>query len=291
MMNATLDEAIGARYRVHPLKTLRERRSRLWRTLQLEASFLTPEVFLLRTEDGRAYKLLTAGRTNRHWIDLLLYNYGVAADLEFVPRLIWHDDRHILTEFIEGETPDVYGRDFAVALGQCMARLHQVDVGTRSFHSILKSVENDLAAILETGLMIDQVAERLRDHLSAHLPAAVRTSLVYVDLQPANFCIAPDGHLILFDVGSFQRGRITDDGFFGHKLARPSLARMLEFAAFKESYLEAGGLSYLFDWVDLFEALDDIRKAALCARRYHGLPSAPPGSGASPRIERPRYEV
>lgn len=268
MAVASLSEAIGAPYRIRSLKSLRFEWRRTRRRLQLEGRFLTPSTALVEVEDGRRYKLLTTERHNRHWIDLHLYNYGAASQLDFVPRLIWHDGHHILVEFIEGRTPDVKDDSFVIALGQRLAKVHQVDAGERPAEAILRNVEMDLETIIEAGFLAEPTAHRLYDRLSTVLPADVRTSLTYIDLQPANFCVTESGALIFFDLGSFQRGRITDDSLFGHKLIRPTLAQSLNKKLLKDAYLDAGGLAQLFEWATHLEVLDDVRKAALCVRRY-----------------------
>jgi len=264
----SLADAIGAPYRIHSLKSLRFERSRIRRRLQLEGQFLTPTTALVEVEDGRKFKLLSTSPNNRHWIDLHLYNYAAASQLDFVPRLTWRDERHILVEFIEGKTPAIEDDRFAIALGQRLAKVHQVDAGERPAAAVLRNVVTDLEMIVEAEFLADSTSRRLCDRLSAVLPSSVRTSLTYVDLQPANFCVTETGALILFDLGSFQRGRITDDSLFGHKLVRPTLAHGLNKSLLKEAYIDAGGLTQLFDWATHLEVLDDVRKAALCVRRY-----------------------
>ena len=269
MAPESLADAIGAPYRIHSLKSGGFEWRRFRRRLQLEGRFLTPATALVEVEDGRRFKLLSTGQNNRHWIDHHLYNYEVASQLDFVPRLIWHDDQHILVEFIEGKKPQIEEDSFAIALGQRLAKVHQADVGERPAAAILRNVVIDLEMIVEAGFLAESVSHRMCDRLSTILPGSVRTSLTYIDLQPANFCVTEFGALILFDLGSFQRGRITDDSLFGHKLIRPTFANSLNKNLMKEAYLDAGGLTQLFDWAIHLEVLDDIRKAALCVRRYH----------------------
>ena len=268
MADVSLADFIGAPYRIRSLKSLRFEWSKFRRRLQFEGRFLTPSTALVEVEDGRRFKLLSTGRNNHQWIDLHLYNYVAAAQLDFVPRLIWHDDHHILVEFIEGKTPAIQDDSFAIALGQRLAKVHQVDAGQRSATAVLGNVAADLEVIVEAGFLAKPTSQRLYDRLSTILPATVRTSLTYIDLQPANFCLTEAGALIFFDLGSFQRGRITDDSLFGHKLIRPTLSQSLNQKLLKEAYLDAGGLAQLFEWATHLEVLDDVRKAALCVRRY-----------------------
>lgn len=268
MAPESLADAIGAPYRIHSLKSRQFGWRRFRRRLQFEGRFLTPSTALVEVEDGRRFKLLSTSHNNRHWINHHLYNYEAASRLDFVPRLIWHDDQHILVEFIEGKTPAIEDDSFAVALGRRLAKVHQVDAGERPAAAVLRNVVIDLGMIVDAGFLAEPTSHRLCDRLSTILPANVRTSLTYIDLQPANFCVTESGALILFDLGSFQRGRITDDSLFGHKLVRPTLAHSLNKNLLKEAYLDAGGLPQLFDWATHLEVLDDVRKAALCVRRY-----------------------
>ena len=268
MAPESLADAIGAPYRIHSLKSRQFRWRRFRRRVQFEGRFLTPSTALVEVEDGRRFKLLSTSHYNRHWINHHLYNYAAASQLDFVPRLIWHDDQHILVEFIEGKTPTIEDDSFAIALARRLAKVHQVDAGERPAAAVLRNVVIDLGMIVDAGFLAEATSHRVCDRLSTILPANVRTSLTYIDLQPANFCITETGALILFDLGSFQRGRITDDSLFGHKLVRPTLAHRLNKDLLKEAYLDAGGLTQLFDWATHLEVLDDVRKAALCVRRY-----------------------
>ena len=117
MAPESLADAIGAPYRIHSLKSRQFGWRRFRRRLQFEGRFLTPSTALVEVEDGRRFKLLSTSHNNRHWINHHLYNYEAASRLDFVPRLIWHDDQHILVEFIEGKTPAIEDDSFAVALG------------------------------------------------------------------------------------------------------------------------------------------------------------------------------
>lgn len=272
MKRALLKHVIGANYRLYSLKTRETRRQRFWQKAHFDAQALNPAPYRVEADDGRRYKLLRAGHANRHQIDLFLYRYDAASKLDFVPHLIWHDDHHILLEYIEGELPDVSSRRFAYALGHCLARIHNVDVGTLSTRLILYMAEIHLAEIVNSNFMDESTANRVRDRLRILLPESVHTSLVYADLQKANFCFSKDGKLFLIDLGGFWRGRITDEYLFGHKLSRPPLYQDLSLGIFKESYFAAGGLTTLFDFANPVRALIDIRQAAYCTRRYHNLP-------------------
>ena len=266
----SMDDIIGTPYRVCALKPFSFGLSRFRRWIQVEGRFLTPSTVLLETEDGRKFKLLSTSLRNRHWIDLHLFNYEVASKLKFVPRVMWSDACHLLVEFIEGALPAIEGDDFAIKLGQCLAQVHHVDANELSMDVVLQNIERDLQTIVRAQAISNAAASRLRDRLADCLPSRVRTSLTYVDLQRSNFCIAESGELIFLDLGSFQRGRFTDDSLFGHKLVRPTLRHSLNLDLLKESYLDSGGVTQLFEWGKYLEVLDDIRKAALCVRRLHG---------------------
>lgn len=272
MKHASLKHVIGANYRLYPLKTHEARRQRFWQKVHFDAQALNPVACLIEVDDGRRYKLLRTEHANRHQIDLFLYRYDAASKLDFVPRLIWHDDHHILLEYIEGEHPDITTRQFAHALGHCLAKVHNVDIGTLSARLIIYSVEMQLAEIVNSKFLDERTANRVRDRLTILLPESVHTSLVYADLQKANFCFSKDGKLFLIDLGGFWRGRITDEYLFGHKLSRPPLYQDLSLDIFKESYFAAGGLTTIFDLANPVRALIDIRQAAYSSRRYHNLP-------------------
>lgn len=273
MNAATLADVIGANYRLRPLKTANARVQRFWKKVHFDAQALNPIPYLVETADGRKYKLLRTARYNRHQIDLLLYRYEAASKLDFVPHLIWHDDHQLLLEYVEGDFPDVTSRRFARALGHCLAKVHSVDVGTLSASSIVYNAELQLTEFIQDESLHQREVAQILEHLTRLLPEAVHTSLVYADLQKANFCFSKDGSLYLIDLGGFWRGRITDEYLFGHKLSRPPLYEQLDLDAFKQSYFAAGGLDRLFELTAPVGALIDIRQAAYCARRFHNLPS------------------
>lgn len=267
MTAIALEDVIGAKYRLRCLKPLAVRWSRTLKRMQFDARSLNPLAWLVEADDGRKFKLLRADEANRYRIELMMFSYEAASVLEFVPRVVWHDPHNILLEYIEGETPDDTSTDFARAFARCLAKIHNVDVGTLSAQSVRYGVERDLAEVVAGGLLDERAAERLRARLEALMPETIRTSLVYADLQASNFCFSPEGKLFLFDLGGFQRGRITDEYFFGHPLSR-----RLHLDAFKESYFAAGGMAGLFEMGDVVRLSNDIRMAAFFTRLVRNAP-------------------
>lgn len=261
MTGIPLEQVIGTKYRTRCLKSRSVRWNRVLKRLRFDGSSLQPLAWLVEAEDGRKFKLLRAAEMNRFRIDLMLHGYLAASKLDFVPRIVWNDPHNILLEYIEGETPDVTSVRFAKAFGRCLARMHHIDADYLCAQAISYSVERDIEDMLTGRVLGGGEASRLRERIDRLLPRAMRTSLLYADLQVSNFCFAGDGRLICFDLGGFVRGRLTDEFFFGH-----SLSRQLNLEVFKESYISAGGMPDLFEMADLLRVLNDIRMAAFLTR-------------------------
>lgn len=272
MSDTSLADAVRAKYRLSPLKPLRVRITRSLRRLKFNSHSASPLPYLLETEDGRRFKWLRADRANRHKIDVILFCYEIVSHLDFVPRLVWHDDRSVLFEYVEGEAPDVTSADFAEALGRNLAKVNGLDVGALPASTVRRMADMYLLDLVALGLCEPAIAERIRGRLAGWLPSRLRTSLSYADLQAGNFCLTKEGRLVFLDLGAFQQGRLTDEGLLGHPLART-----LNFDVFERSYRKAGGTEDLFLHRRPVAALGELRRAARLARWAQALPFAQAG--------------
>ena len=267
MTSAPFADVIGAKFRVYPLKSRGIVAKRALRWLRIGGHSLNPIPYLIEAEDGRRFKLQRAEPENRYKIKLLLFRYETASALDFVPRLVWHDECNLLTEYVEGTRPDLSSRAFARAFGRNLAKINGLDVGVLPVSTIRRTAELHLAELVVSGMLDSRTAKRVRDRLADSIPPKMRTSLVYADLQATNFCFADDGRLIFFDLSGFQRGRLTDEGFLGHLSARK-----LDFEVFRDSYLDAGGPNDLFAHEEILLAFSDLRRGAKLTRLAADLP-------------------
>lgn len=256
-MSGALEAVIGAKYRLRPLKGRASRATRAVRRLTLEGASLSPFPYRLEAEDGRTFKLLLAGGGNRHAVRSLLLRYEVVSGLDFVPRVLWSDDRSILLEYVAGEIPDPAGADFSAAFGHNLARVHRLDADTLSAATVLRVADKHLEDLMDAGLLGRDTAGRIRDRLGRRMPGRMRTSADYADIQPANFRRGGDGRLMFVDLGGFHLGRLTGEGFLGH----PGAAA-LDWRAFATGYSEAGGPPDMFERRDVIMALNDLRRGA-----------------------------
>ena len=267
MTSPSLQDVIKAKYTIRPLKPLSVRFERLIRLLQFKGNSLNPITLLLEAEDGKKYKLLQAAKRNQHRIALLVYQLEIAKNLDFVPKVIWRDPQNILLDYVAGERPDITNKQFAKAFGQNLAMIHSLDYGRLSKDDIRYKIERDLNEIFHHRIIHGLDREKLFDRLMALIPADLRTSLVYADLQTANFCFSNEGKLIFFDIGGFQRGQITDEFLLGHPLIK-----QLDHKTFKESYLNAGGYEKLFDLGEVIGLINHIKMTAFFSSVWRQLP-------------------
>ena len=267
MTQAALTDILGTKYRASCLKTPAVRWHRALRRLRFDVHSLQPLAWLIETESGRKFKLLKADAAFSHRIRSMMFGYEAACALDFVPRVVWHDSRNILLEFIDGETPDITSARFTRAFAKCLAEIHALDTGELSIEAMLYALDRDLSELVAGGLLQRQASDRLRRAMVERLPATLRTSLTYADLQLSNFCFARDGRLVFFDLGGFQRGRIIDEYFLGHPISQ-----QLDLKLFKECYAAAGGNVDFFDLSDAIRLRNQIRMAAFYARILRDAP-------------------
>ena len=162
MTQAALTEIIGANYRSRCLKTPAVRWNRVLRRLRFDAHSLHPLAWMIETESGRKFKLLRADMAFSHRIRWMMFSYEAACALNFVPRVVWHDSRNILLEFIDGETPDVTSARFVRAFAKCLAEIHAIDTGELSTEAMLYALDRDLSELVAGGLLQPKASDRLR---------------------------------------------------------------------------------------------------------------------------------
>ena len=256
-MTSSLAGVLAIGYRIHRLKSWRVTVHRGVRRLWFDAKSLNPIPYLVETKAGTKFKLLRADRANRSRLKLLLYTWDAVKTLDFVPRIIWHDEHNILFEYVEGAHPNLADVDFARAFGRNLARVNALDVDALEASTVIRTAQVYLSELVSNQLISNEYACTLIDGLGRRIPCKMRTSLVYQDMQAGNFCLTEDDRLVFIDLGGFQRGRLADEGFVGH-----GQAGKIDFSTFERSYLESGGTRDLFQWKDIIVALSDLRRGA-----------------------------
>ena len=261
-----IETALGAKCHVEPLKRKRTLRARILRKLQFDGASVSPTPVRVDTADGRVFKLLVAEETTKVSLNALLIRYQMIAPLDCSPHLIWQNDQALLFDFVPGEIPDMKSPETAAAFGRSLAKIHQLDVDNLPATTIMRSAGKYLQDLAGAGFVSADQSDRIRTQLEAQLPAQLRTSVDYADVQPGNFRLDGEGRLKFIDIGGFQLGRVTGEGFFGH----PG-SQKLDQDAFAQAYRAAGGGDEIFEFRKLIVALSDLRRGARLALWAGGM--------------------
>ena len=216
---------------------------------------------LVTTRDGRRFKLLTFGRSildKRRAIETRL---RAMDDLAFVPALRWSDERHLLVDWVEGETPRADDPVFARCLGESLAQLYRVDLAKASREGLVADLLEQTRPLFASGRLEARFEERLVARLSAELPEEVPTSVLCGDQNLANFVLTAEGSLSMIDPGSFQSGQPIDIFF-----AEGDLQDAIDRDAFHSAYESAGGIAFPFAHREPLRLFQLARGSALQAR-------------------------
>jgi len=202
-----------------------------------------PLGWLLECKDGRKFKAYEAEPENQYRLDSYALNCRVLEGETFVPGFVHHSPEFLIVEFVDGSFPDMQEARFSEALGKVLARLHQVGTGLLPFQCVFAGDEFFLDELMRWRVFSPKQATRVKEVLAASAPAVFRTSMVYADIKPDNYCWDGNGELVLFDLGSFQQGRITDYFLVGNSFF-DTLDRELFLGAYKEAGGDASWLKY-----------------------------------------------
>ena len=261
-----IEAAVGAKCQIQLLKVKRSCKTRLMRKIRFDEAALSPVPYRVDTKDGRTFKLLAAREANHHAIHSLLFRCDVIASLDCAPQLIWHDEYNLLLDFVQGEIPELNEPECAAAFGRNLAEIYQLGVDTLPAATILRTAGKYIEDMVDTGLLEVSRADDISAHLATRLPERLRTSVDYADVQPGNFRIKSNGNLSFIDIGGFQVGRLTGEGFFGH----PG-SKKLDQEHFGAAYRNAGGPDDVFEFRDVIVALSDLRRGARLAVWADGI--------------------
>jgi hypothetical protein len=217
--------------------------------------------YRVSTPDGRRYKLLRFGRSIRDRHRAVADRLQQLADLSFVPSLVWQDERHLLVEYVEGESPRVDDAHFARCLGETLAALYRVGFAERHRKEIVDDVLLHAQELVEAGRLPRTAEEHLVDLLESQLPEKIPTATLCGDQTLANFVLDRDGALHLIDPGAFQEN-LPIDIFF----VCGGLYDRIDRDAFHRAYAAAGGIDFPFRHAEALELIQLVRRCALECR-------------------------
>ena len=259
-----IQEIIGTDYRSINLKPLGKR----LRNRRMIAERRQPSVVLIVTSDKRKYKLLEVDDSNNSRFLRIREMLDVLSGLDFVPSIMWTDERRILAEYIDGECADFRKERFAREIGKHLAKLHSLNVGTTDVDDYYSRIVTNLEYLASKKAFSLEMMLRVSDKLNELRPDVLRTSMVYANMHNGrNYVFTNDNRLYLIDLGSFQEDRVTDDVLFGYRLFKA-----LDVKTFWESYFESGGTKYIYDNQHFLKLAQHIKKAAKHLRSYHKKP-------------------
>jgi len=212
-----------------------------------------PVGWLVICADGRKFKAYEADESNRYRLDLYTRNCQILKDESFVPDLVAYAPGFLLVEYVDGSFPDMKEPRFAAALGQVLARLHGVGEGMLPSRSLFEGVAYYWEHLVKWEIFTEGQVASLRKALESCAPARFRTSIVYADIKPENYCWNEQGELTLFDLGSFQQGRITDSFLLGS-----TAFEIVDRDTFLSAYVAEGGVSNWLDYEKCLRGLNSV---------------------------------
>ena len=258
-------DVVGSKARYFPLKPLEKRiRNRLKKPEKRQ-----PIVRLVVTAKGRKYKLLMVGNKNKKHVLRMLRMKRYFDTLNFVPKIVWKDDKSILVEFIEGKFPDFKDDIFARWFGKHLAVIHNIDVSSLAAEKLIDDVRSNIEFLRNSNMLSSEMGKRVFAKVKSTQPDNIRTSMVYANMNNMqNFVFSNDNKLYFIDLGSFQTGRITDEFLFGSKLYK-----QIDLNVFKKSYLGAGGTKYIIENEEFMRIIHSISRGAHQLRGFQTLSS------------------
>lgn len=251
--NRFLEEIIGPGYKCYPLKPLI---SRVLQTLR-RSPHHSPRVTLITQACGNKYKLLTVDVQNKKKLDRIRKNLPLLERLDFVPKIVFSDDMHLLAEYIDGRPPDISNGEFASAFGRNLAAVHNIGVGYIKEKDFIANLEDDLRYLMERGILSMGDSKRIFHAITRLRPEVIRTSMIYTDMRCYNFVLDRDNRLFFTDLGSFNHDRITGQFVVGRRMYN-SINKGL----FREAYQSSGGSEFIFKNELFLSALFLLDRAA-----------------------------
>jgi hypothetical protein len=224
--------------------------------------------YRIETTDGRLLKLLHFGRSIADRHEMIEERLRALASLDCVPALLWSDPTNLVTEWVDGATPDADDPHFARRLAEAFAELYRVGFEELARDEVVSDLLELTRRLFESGQLRPPCEHRLEERLEIGLPERVPTGTLCGDQTLANFILTADGALSMIDPSSF-RPRLPIDVFF---VGSGGLYERIDRDAFHEAYAHAEGIDFPFTCT---EALRLFQLARHCALQLRVLDRTP----------------
>ena len=256
-----LRDFLGTRFTATPLKPigLRARNAlKPWLIRQPQRAMS----YRIETNDGRLFKLLHFGRSIADRHAMLEERLRALASLDCVPNLLWSDSTNLVTEWVDGATPDADDPHFARRLAEAFAELYRVSFEEQRRDDVVSDLLELTRPLFESGQLRSPSERRLEERLAIGLPERVPTATLCGDQNLANFILTGDGALSMIDPSSFQP-RLPIDIFF---VGSGGLYEKIDRDAFHEGYAHAEGIDFPFTATEALQLFQLARHCALLSR-------------------------
>jgi len=257
-----LKSIVGDNFTLKPLVTTGNRVRNWMRPVRLRM----PIPYLLETEGGRRLKLLKSDAESEQflWIQDVL---PFLSKMSFVPEILFSSSEMVLVDYVEGQPANISSHSFSEQVGKIQAEIHNCNVGIFPVDTLLKETWQELDLLKDEGLLDNKSVEQLSVKLDLLKPEALRSSLVYADLKPANMLWTKKNELCYFDLGSFQASRPTDEFLVSSMVYEGCVIDV-----FRKSYLEAGGTEEFFHVAPFLRLVNRIRLGAYHLQQFAKTP-------------------
>lgn len=255
-----LENHLGEPFVIRHLHPLRVR----FRRAYAQKALALPSALKLQTTSGGIYKLHVSDEARR--FEHMKERAGQARATALFPDIVWQNEQALLLEFIPGSRPSFRSQDFASALGNAMAKLHQVEQKVCDVDRIDAGIKRDLALLADVNAL-GRATAWYADRIEEVRPARLLSSMDYADVRPGNFLVDDKGQLRFIDLGALRANRPA-----GQYLCGSFYLRLLDRKAFSEAYLAAGGLPQVIEQARFLRMLNCIWAAALYIRKMQEVP-------------------
>lgn len=222
----------------------------------------TPDTYLLKGKDNKKYKLIISYNQGSHFIESIYSNYLKICHLNFCPKLLKHNKRFLLFEYIEGKISKFDDKSFAAKLGNTLAEINKIDLEYKSKNFLMEEINiylNKLGNLIENH-------SKIRAILEHNLPDQVPYGITYGDHNVGNY-VWKENQLYLIDMGSFVSNTLIDDHTAGS-----ILYQKINMDDFKKYYLDNGGESFLFEYDKSLKLISLLKSASYNFGKFLEVP-------------------
>jgi hypothetical protein len=266
--NPFIKEIIGTGYKSYPLKSFK---NRIKQWLKKPCQRL-PRVTLIKTVSGSKYKLLIVNTINSRELDRISKNFCIFKELDFVPKIIFSDNTHLLLEYIDGYHPDVSSKEFASAFGKNLAVVHNINIGQMSSEEFFAHIKKDIKYLTDEGILSPKISRKIDRAITLSQPEVIRTSMDYADVKDSDFVFDYDKKLFFVDLGGFEDIAITGQSLVGRPFLGKHFYDNINRDIFRDEYMQSGGSKFIFEHELFLSATFLLTKTANCLRNIRQRP-------------------